>query len=157
MSCKFRDVLQIVPRCSANCSEMFCKLLWFFVNFSFRTRSCSFVSLRNTIMEQFVIVLSWNFVNICTFISKNEHIFWWTYVLHVFLKLVQKLISHSFKFYWLFSKKFKCSFCGGVSGDLKPKRLCGLFSGSSFSLPKQKAFHLNLFTKFSTFSIIHFK
>ena len=68
-------------------SEMFWKLLWFFVNFSFRTRSCSFVSLRNTIMEQFFIVLSWNFVNICTFISKNERIFWWTYVLQSFWSL----------------------------------------------------------------------
>ena len=45
---------------------------------------------------------SWHFVKICIFISKHEYVVRWKYFLHVFLKLVQNLISYKLKLYWLY-------------------------------------------------------
>ena len=94
----------------------------------------SFASLRNTALETFFILVSWHFLKICKFISKHGQVFWWIYALHVFLKLTQKLISYSFKFYWLYQivkHVFK-----RAEGDLKQRKFCGLFSGLFFSLQK---------------------
>ena len=122
-------------------SEMFRKLLWFFVNFSFRTRTCSFVSLLNIILQKFFIVLSWNFVRICTFIREKRRMFFdegifstsfWSLLKNSFLTVLSSI--DCIMSYNASSKEFKCSFWGGVAGDLKLKRFCGFFSGFSFSL-----------------------
>ena len=122
-------------------SEIFRRLLWFFVNFSFRSRTCSFVNLLNIILEKFFIVLSWSFVKICPFIREKKRMFFderifstsfWSLLKNSFLTVLSSI--DSIMSYNASSKEFKCLFSGGVAGDLKPKKFCGFFSEFSFSL-----------------------
>ena len=55
------------------------------------------------------------------------------------------------------SKAFRCSFCGGVLFDLKPKFESVPSLSFSVDFSKKCAFHLRRFKKLSTFSIRHFK
>ena len=131
-------LVRVTSYCIIN-SEMFWKLLWFFINFSFCIRTWSFVSLRNIIIFRSAL---WNFVINVLLSAKTSLIFdnrmfstsFWSLSKNSFLTILDSI--DCIMSYNAFSKGFKCSFCGGVARDLKPKRFYGSFSGFSFSLQK---------------------